>query len=102
MGYLGDELIIVNNDEKYGYVAREGKVIIPLQYENAESFQERLGFMAVKKNEKYGVINVKNEVIAPFEYGIINRYLINSIGLSKDGELFYVNEEGDILPISTK
>ena len=58
--------------------------------------------MVVKRDRKYGVINIKNEVIAPFEYGIINRYLINSIGLSKDGELFYVNEEGDILPISTK
>lgn len=47
-----DELIIVNDDGKYGYNDKYGNVVIPYKYEHAYNFME--GLAAVKLNGKIG------------------------------------------------
>lgn len=54
----------VRQNGKWGFVDKDGAVVIPLQYEDARSFSN--GLAAVKKGEKWGFVDLENNmVIAP-------------------------------------
>lgn len=52
--------------DKYGFIDKNGKLIIPLIYDSASSFSE--GLALVKKDGKYGYIDKKGEVVIPLIY----------------------------------
>ena len=54
----------VRQNGKWGFVDKDGTVVIPLQYEDARSFSN--GLAAVKKGKKWGFVDLENNmVIAP-------------------------------------
>lgn len=54
--------------DKYGFIDRSGKVIVPAEYEEAGEFSEGLAY--VKKAGKYGYVDVSGKlVIAPTLWG---------------------------------
>lgn len=65
-----DKFIWVWKNEKCGFIDREGKVRIPLQYESLSFFYSNIA--RATKNERTGFINRSGEVIIPFTYGIWN------------------------------
>lgn len=64
-GYY-EGLIEVEKNQKHGYVDIHGKVVIPLEYEDANKFSE--GLAAVEKSGKWGFIDKTGKVVIPFEY----------------------------------
>ena len=52
--------------EKYGYINREGELVIPCEYDTHGSCNN--GLINVSKDGKYGYINIDNEVVIPLEY----------------------------------
>ena len=64
--YQNIELAVVRQNGQFGYIDENGKIKIPLQYDEAYAF---VGEQArVKKNGKYGFINSRGEAITPMEY----------------------------------
>lgn len=60
MDYAADaELIAFKNNGKWGYVDKDGNVVIEPEYDNAKSFSNGLG--AVCKDGKWGFINKQKE-----------------------------------------
>lgn len=59
-------LIPVKKDGKWGYIDRNGNIIISFKYDKANIFRE--GKACVKLNSKWGYINEKGENIIPFSY----------------------------------
>lgn len=62
---------------KCGFINKTGEVIIPLIYDNANSFQNNVA--AVKQNGKWALINKKGEPLTEFKYDYLyfsgeNRY----------------------------
>lgn len=55
-------------DDKFGLIDYEGKVITKPIYEEISSVKYKEGEILAKKNQKYGVINNKGVVLIPFEY----------------------------------
>jgi len=53
LGLVGRE---INGKMKYGYINPENKIVIPIKYEKAFSFDND-GYALVKENGKYGLIN---------------------------------------------
>ncbi len=55
------------NTDKWGYINKQGKVVIPLIYAWADSFSEKYGVAAVGKgkNKGVGVINTKGVAVVP-------------------------------------
>ncbi len=51
---------------KYGYINRDGRLIIHCIYDEASAFYD--GAAIVSSNGKMGLINKKNEMLTPFEY----------------------------------
>ncbi|MBD5453428.1 MAG: WG repeat-containing protein [Lachnospiraceae bacterium] len=69
------DLVIVSEDtycifdgkeEKYGFLAEDGKEITPCIYDIAYPFSE--GLACVCKDGKYGYINSEGETVLPFDY----------------------------------
>ncbi len=74
-------LAVVKNDDKFGHINKQGKVVIPLVYDDAfdfafvsEKWDEKLKKTTAKiiapvvLNEKYGLIDDKNQIIIPFDW----------------------------------
>lgn len=58
--YSDNSYAAVKKDGKWGFVDKEGKVIISPQYEEARSFS--YGYAAVKKDGKWGFIDTSGKI----------------------------------------
>lgn len=82
-GY-SEGLIIVRKDGKYGAIDKQGKVIIPFEYEKLAAFKE--GLASAKKNGKYGYINAQNEMVIDFQFDMTFNSFKNGIAVVAMGE----------------
>ena len=65
----------VEKNDKYGFIDKTGKVVIPLEYDDAWNFKEGLaqydfkeGLAKVKKDDKWGRIDTTGKVVVPLKY----------------------------------
>lgn len=72
-------LFLSKKDGKYGYVNKEGKVVVDYIYDDAIE-QNDYGFVAVKKDGKWGSINTKGIVVQEPIYNLDEYLLIDFIG----------------------
>lgn len=88
------ELSIVRQDNKFGYIDNEGKVVISLDYKVSEAkdtlnyFQEKHGLIPIIKDKKYGLINKHNDILIPFKYDFISIVDSNRIITQDNGKYF--------------
>lgn len=69
---------------KRGFINRNGKVIIPIQYDDVSSFNN--GYSVVGLGNKYGVIDSLNTLVIPIKYSHItganeNRFIVTQNNL---------------------
>lgn len=84
-------LFLSKKDGKYGYVDKDGKVIIDYIYDDAKE-QNSCGFAAIKKDGKWGSIDSKGKVVIEPTYNLDNYLEIDFIGrwhLGQDRNLNY-------------
>ena len=87
-------LFLSKKDGKYGYVDKNGKVIVDYIYDDAME-QNDYGFSAVKKDGKWGSIDSKGNVVQEPIYNLDNYLLIDFIGrwhYGKDINMNYYNQ----------
>lgn len=78
-----DELNIApaKKDNKFGFIDRTGKVIIPFMYNDGYPSGK---YLAVKKDDKWGIITIDNKIILPFEYATISSIGEKTAWVAKD------------------
>lgn len=64
--FFEDLAVVENAEGKKGYINREGKLVIPYRYDNAEAFNE--GLAAVEINKKSGFINKQGILVIPCQF----------------------------------
>ena len=69
-GAFHDGLARVVLNDKFGFINKEGKEIVPCKYEEAEDFHN--GLAKVKLNHRYGIINTSGKEVLPCEYAAID------------------------------
>lgn len=92
--YPNRTLFLSKKDGKYGYVDKEGKVVVDYIYDDAIE-QNDYGYMAVKKDGKWGSINNKGIVVQEPIYNLDDYLLIDFIGrwhLGIDINMNYYNQ----------
>ena len=103
------DLLLARKDEKYGYVASNGKVIIDFNYQDALSIctKSKLGF--VKLNNKWGALNKQGDLIIKFEYDSIKisqastlyprypSFLYGLLAAKKDNKWGFIDYSGYIV-----
>lgn len=88
-------LYLDKKDNKYGFVDKNGNVVVEYVYDDATE-QNAYGFAAIKKDGKWGAINNKGEVVQEPIYTLDDYLLIDFIGkwhLGKDLNMNYYNKE---------
>lgn len=92
---------VVRKDNKWGYIDKYGKVLIPLNFEYASLFHENRA--EVKINQKYGYINLKGDLVIKPVYDEIDEF--KCIGkddikshyaarVRNDGKYGFIDEDG--------
>lgn len=87
-------LFLSKKDGKYGFVDKDGKVVVDYIYDDAIE-QNDYGFSAVKKDGKWGSIDSKGKVVQEPIYNLDDYLLIDFIGkwhLGSDLNMNYYNQ----------
>ena len=90
-----NSIFLKKQDGKYGYVDKEGNVIIDYIYDDAKE-QNAYGYAAVKKDGKWGAIDTKGNIVSETTHNLDEYLIIDFIGkyhLGKDINLNYYTEE---------
>ena len=90
-----NKLFVAKKGEKYGFIDKDGNVVVDYQYEKAYEFNT-YGFATIKKEGKWGAINEQGqEIVAPIyeiknqrEPSFIGQYYRVTYGF---GEVYYTN-----------
>lgn len=87
---------IVKKNEKYGFMNVEGKLVVPIAYDEVKAFSDMIDLLpadllfAVKQNDKWGFVDLNNKTVipfmysdvsGPFSYGLAPVYLADTLGL---------------------
>lgn len=87
-------IFLSKKDGKYGYVDKDGKVIVDYIYEDAKE-QNSYGYAAVKKDGKWGAINKDGREVSECKYDLENNVIIDFIGkwhIGEDANSFYYTD----------
>ena len=83
---------------KYGYIDRQGNVIITPRYEMATAFQNQRAVVQSEEN-RFHLIDLQGDILQTYPYGLVRE---PSEGLllfkeTTDGMFGYINEKGEVL-----
>lgn len=89
-------LFLDKKDGKYGYVDKNGKVIVDYTYDDARE-QNEYGYSSIKKDGKWGVIDRTGKIILEPKYNLEDYIIIDFIAewhIGKDiNSNYYTDEE---------
>jgi hypothetical protein len=96
-----DGWILVIKNGKWGYIDKNSKVLIPLQYDDLGDFY--VGLAYAKRGNKYGFIDVNNNTKIDFKY----KWALNYGSIQPDGFCYapvekgskrgYINNKGELV-----
>ena len=91
-----EDVARVYSDGKWGYINKQGEIVLPFIYLEASDFNE--GLAAVKLNSKMGFIDKQGKTIIPFVYNYAGKFW-NQFAIVADekGKYSFVNKKGDLL-----
>lgn len=87
-------IFLSKRDGKYGYVDKDGKVIVDYIYEDAKE-QNSYGYAAVKKDGKWGAIDKDARQVSECKYDLENNVIIDFIGkwhMGEDANSYYYTD----------
>lgn len=96
---FSDELAYVKINNKFGFINKTGKTVIPYIYDWAQEFSEGLALVTI--NNKYGFIDKTGKIVIPCKY--TSRFKYNfSDGLAlvserEFGPYYFINKKGEII-----
>jgi hypothetical protein len=93
--YFYNDIALVKLNNKYGYIDKSGKEIIPFKYEDAFDFCE--GFGLVKFNDKYGFVNKSGKEVISIIYDDANDFSENYALVKQNNKYGYINKLGNIV-----
>ena len=82
--------VVKNN--KTGFIGKDGKIAIPLQFQEAGNFTDVITWF--KSNGKYGFIDMNGKVIIEPIYDLVESFQEGLACVSQHGKFGYLNEKG--------
>ncbi len=95
------DVIILRNEPTEGALRVNGEILLPMEYESIMP-RKKFDVLMIKQNGKHGLIDNQGDTILPMEYdsiSISNERGLSEIAVSKDGEVYVVNEKGERVSI---
>ena len=85
-------LAIVKKNNKYGYINKLGKEVIPCQYDEVFDFNEDLA--VVRKNNKYGYINKLGRVVIHYQFDEAYKFSNGLAIVAKNKDIYIIDKFG--------
>lgn len=85
-------LAAVSKNGKYGYINKNGEVVIPYSYDRGYDFLD--GMAKVEKNGKIGYIDKRGKICIPIEYEDGGDFYEDRVWVKKDGKIGFLNKQG--------
>ncbi|MDO5090957.1 MAG: WG repeat-containing protein [Cardiobacteriaceae bacterium] len=83
---FGDGLLAVEKNGRWGFINRQGRLVIPAEYEETNGFAESKA--AVKLDGLWGVIDTSGKLLVQPRYQSAHRYFSGLLPVSKNGKNF--------------
>jgi hypothetical protein len=93
--FSGGVAIVVDDEENFGMIDRNGKEIVPLEYEALAYFSE--GLAAAKKDGKWGYVNRNGEEVIPPQFDVVYDFKQGKATVKKDDIYFIINKKGQLI-----
>ena len=88
-------LALVRKDDKWGFIGKTGKVVIPLQYDYVWDFSE--GLARVQKDNKWGFIDKTGKVVIPLQYDYAYSFSNGVAEVQLNGKWIKINKKGEVV-----
>ncbi|MDI9215444.1 WG repeat-containing protein [Clostridium tertium] len=82
--------------DRYGYINKEGKEVIPFKFTRAYDFNE-LGLAIIKENSKFGIIDMKGNYYVNPQFDNINQYKEGRAIYAEKSKMGVLDEKGNKL-----
>ncbi len=93
-GNFSEGLASVYDGNKYGFIDKDGKEVIPLEYDSTNEFQQ--GFAVVEKNALYGYIGKDGTALTPIQYRLATDFDEDGEALVLDNTTYkLINTKGE-------
>ncbi|NMA94130.1 MAG: hypothetical protein GX975_05655 [Clostridiales bacterium] len=95
--YFYEGLVLVQKDNKFGFINKNGELAIPFIYDFAKSFSD--GMALVEKNGKFGYIDTSGKEVIPCIYDDVSMFSEGLAIVLKNGKCGYIDKNGkEIVP----
>jgi len=88
-------LIPHRKGDKWGYIDKQGKIVIPIQYDKAGFFSE--GLAPVKFNSKWGFIDTKGNMVIPPVYDKADIFSEGLAQVKINGKYGFIDTKGKMV-----
>lgn len=96
-----DDLVIIKENDKYGFIDKLGNTVVPCIYDQVDVFSD--GLAPVKKGDKWGFIDVTGKETIPCIYQGQHGFKNGQAPVLKKGKWGYIDKSGnEILPCKLK
>jgi hypothetical protein len=92
---FADGMAVVKVDGKYGYVDKQGTLIVKPQYDRAYQFDQ--GLARVVREDKVGLIDRTGKVVVPLEYDEIFDFQEDRAHVKKGGNIGFIDRTGRLI-----
>lgn len=92
---FSDDLLLVKQNKRAGFIKLDGKEEIPLKYDDAKSFSEKLAVVYLSKN--CGYIDKKGKNIIPPIYNSCYPFTNGVAAVKKGNKWGYIQKDGSVL-----
>jgi gliding motility-associated-like protein len=83
--------------DKFSFVNNEGKLINPIELDNARDFSNKMA--AVQKNRKWGFINESGKIVFPFKYDIVFDFE-DAVSVAYENKKWWlISNKGDVIKL---
>jgi WG containing repeat len=94
-GSFKNGLAAVGDGHKYGYIDKQGKEVIPLQFDRTQAFNEGLAPVMVGKS--WGFIDTTGKMIIAPKYELAVPYYEGITAVKLDGKWGYIDKAGEMV-----
>lgn len=85
--------LVISTDERYGFIRRNGDVVIPISYDYCEAFFTD-GLVRAQIGEKWGYLNHKGDEVIPFIYDEAGIFKDKRAEVKMGNETYFIDTEG--------
>lgn len=93
IGVISENRAAVRDGHKWGYIDRDGRVVIPLKYNRAETFSE--GVATVRIGQSHGCVGLDGQLVIPLMYDEIGLSSQGLMAAQKDGYWGVINHQNE-------